>query len=162
MDEFDAPQDRFVQSMTVLTFMLFVVLFIILVNADNDAGLLGLALIGLPVLLIAYLLAPTGYSVDESEIIIHRKIGTKKILLSNVHSVRHATIFLSPAKRVRTFGISGLFGYMGRFNSSELGHHIMYATDKNKGVLIEADKDYIISPDDPQRFIQVVKARLEG
>ena len=63
---------------------------------------------------------------------------------------------------VRTYGVSGLFGYFGRFYTKHLGHHSMYATDRHKSVVIRTNKTYVISPDNPHQFIQIAKARMEA
>ena len=65
-----------------------------------------------------------------------------------------------PLWGVRTFGVSGIFGYFGRFYTTHLGHHILYVTDRHKAVVIEADKTYVVSPDDPQQFVRIARTRM--
>ena len=161
MNEFEAPQDRFVQTVTVLVVITFALLLLIFATADNTMGLVFTAAIGFFVLGTSYLLAPSGYTMSESEIIIRRKAGSVRIPLSQVRSVHQDSSACSPWS-VRTFGVSGLFGYFGRFYTAHLGHHIMYVTDRHKAVVIEADKMYVVSPDDPQQFVQIAQARLEA
>jgi hypothetical protein len=161
MDEFAAHQDRFVQTVTVLTFVLFAILLLAFASADNTAGLISVAAIGLPLFLMCNLLVPRGYSISESEVIIRRRIGAVKIPLAIIRAVRQDTSACS-FWGVRTFGVAGIYGYFGRFYSRELGHYHMYATDYQKAVVIEADKIYVISPDDPQQFVLIARARLEA
>ncbi|MFQ6091305.1 MAG: PH domain-containing protein [bacterium] len=161
MDEFEAPQDRFVQTATVLAVITFAVLFLIFAAAENTGGVLAAAVIGLLVLGTSYLFAPHGYTVGESGVVIHRKAGAVRIPFSRIRSVRQDPLACS-LWGVRTFGVSGIFGYFGRFYTGHLGHHIRYATDRHRAVVIEADRTYVISPDDPQRFVRTVQARLEG
>ena len=159
MDEFDAPQDRFVQTATVLIIITFVILFLIFASAGNNIGLGATTVIGLLVLVTSYLFAPHGYAIGESEILIRRKVGSVRIPIAEVRSLRHDPSACS-LWGVRTFGVSGLFGYFGRFYSNDLGHHTRYATDRDKSIVIEADKTFVISPDDPAQFVQIVKARM--
>ncbi len=161
MDEFGAPQDRFVQTVTVLTFLLVAILLLIFASADNMAGLATTAAIGLPMFILGYLFVPRGYAVSDSEVIIRRRIGAVRIPLSLLRAIRRESSTCS-FRSVGTFGIGGIYGYFGRFYSNELGHHLVYATDSQKAVVIEADKTYVISPDDPQQFVQAVKTRLEA
>ncbi|UCE19093.1 MAG: PH domain-containing protein [Gemmatimonadota bacterium] len=161
MDEFDAPQDRFVQTVTVLIIITFVVLILIFASTGNNRGLGATTVIGLLVLVTSYLFAPHGYAIDESEVLIRRKIGSVKIPIKRIESLRYDPAACS-LWGVRTFGVSGLFGYFGRFYTHDLGHHIRYATDRDKAIVIEADKTFVISPDDPAQFIQIVKARMEA
>ena len=161
MDEFDAPQDRFVQTVTVLVIITFVVLFLIFASVGNNMGLGATTVIGLLVLGTSYLFAPHGYAVDESEILIRRKVGTVRIPIAEVRSLRHDPSACS-LWGVRTFGVSGLFGYFGRFYSNDLGHHIRYATDRDKSIVMETDKTVVISPDDPAQFVQIVRSRMEA
>lgn len=56
---------------------------------------------------------------------------------------------------IRTFGIGGLFGYIGYFKNSILGSYKAYATNSEKAVLIEtSDKPIIVTPDDPDLFVK--------
>jgi hypothetical protein len=160
MDQFDAPQDRFVQATTVLTVIVFSVLFLIFASSDNSQGLVLVVIIGIPLLVLCYVFAPSGYSVTESDILIHRKVGSVRVPLSSVTSVEQDPV-ACPFWGVRTYGVSGLFGYFGRFNNKHLGPHRMYVTDRSKAVVIKANNTYVISPDDPQQFIQIAKARME-
>ena len=159
MDEFDAPQDRFVQTATVLIIITFVALFLIFAAVDNTAGLISVVVVGLPLLGLCYLFAPHGYGIDESGIHIRRKVGSVRIPVSQIQSVRYDPSACS-LWGGRTFGVSGLFGYFGRFYTGHLGHHIRYATDRRRAVVIEADETYVISPDDPELFVRLAQARL--
>ena len=160
MDEFDAPQDRFVQTVTVLIIITFVVLILIFASTGNTVAFGATIVIGLLVLVTSYLFAPQGYAIRESDILIRRKIGTIRIPIDRIGSIRQDAAACS-LWGVRTFGVSGLFGYFGRFYTHDLGHHIRYATDRYKSIVIESDRTYVISPEDPVQFVQIVKARME-
>ena len=161
MDEFEAPQDRFVQTVTVLIIITFVALFLIFASTGNNVALAATTVVSLLILVTGYLLAPQGYAITESGVLIRRKIASVEIPITRIRSVRQDPKACS-LWGVRTFGVSGLFGYFGRFYSQDLGHHLRYATDRNNGVVIEADKTYVVSPDNPAQFVRIVKARMEA
>ena len=161
MDEFDAPQDRFVQATTVLTIIVFSVLFLIFASSNNSFGLALLLSIGIPILALCYLFAPSGYAISESEIRIQRKIGSVKVPLIDITSIEQDSL-ACPFWGVRTYGVSGLFGYFGRFYNTHLGHHSMYVTDRHNAIVIKAHKTYLISPDNPRQFMEIAKARMEA
>jgi hypothetical protein len=55
---------------------------------------------------------------------------------------------------IRTFGVGGLFGYFGNFRNSVIGKIAMYATRRDKTILVETlDKRLILTPDEPTDFI---------
>ena len=161
MDEFDAPQDRFVQTVTVLIIITFVALFLLFASTRNNVALGATTVIGLLVLVTSYLFAPQGYAITESDILVRRRVASVRIPIIRIRSVRQDSTACS-LWGVRTVGVSGLFGYFGRFYTHDLGHHLRYATDREKAIVIEADKTYVISPDDPPQFIQIVKTRMEA
>jgi hypothetical protein len=58
---------------------------------------------------------------------------------------------------IRTMGIGGFFGYIGRFRSSMLGDYQAYVTDGSRSVVLRfADRTLVISPDDPAAFVSKV------
>lgn len=59
---------------------------------------------------------------------------------------------------LRIFGVGGLFGYFGYFNGGE----IWYVTNIKKKVKIttRSGKIYIISPEDPDGFLEAVNNRI--
>ena len=62
---------------------------------------------------------------------------------------------------LRTFGIGGLFGYIGRFRNRRIGGYTAYVTDAlNSVVLRFPDKTFVLSPDDPQAFVAELERRL--
>ena len=98
--------------------------------------------------LVAYLLHPKHYEVGISKIKIVRPIGTKEIRKNDIEEI--STIDKSAiGKSIRSFGIGGLFGYIGKFYTSKIGHYTAYMTDRNHAVLIKlkSGKKYLISPE---------------
>ncbi|MBC7106652.1 MAG: hypothetical protein H5T97_12005 [Firmicutes bacterium] len=58
----------------------------------------------------------------------------------------------------------GFFGYFGRFKVEHLGWIRVYATSwENEMVLLETEREpYFLSPAEPQRFYEALRARLDG
>ena len=58
---------------------------------------------------------------------------------------------------IRTLGIGGFFGYIGRFRSRLLGNYQAYVTDSSRAVVLRfKDDTLVISPDDPAAFVSKV------
>jgi len=53
-----------------------------------------------------------------------------------------------------------LFGWFGVFHVPGIGEVWVYARRRNDFVLIKADKKYLISPENPKRFITELKEKL--
>ena len=105
------------------------------------------------------LYAPRGFIVDESGITVVRKRAAVHIGFTSIQQVSRIERerFM---KALRTLGNGGLFGYYGHFRNKELGNFRMYATNGHNGVLIQADKPYVITPDRPDEFVETVKSYL--
>ena len=63
---------------------------------------------------------------------------------------------------IRTFGSGGLFGYIGRFKNSRLGHYRMYATELKNLLFIRTDdnKRYVFSCVRSEEFVAYVNSKL--
>lgn len=61
---------------------------------------------------------------------------------------------------IKVAGTAGLFGYYGRFWSRSLGAFRLYATRRTGLVVVDtADERFVISPDRPERFLEVLRQR---
>jgi hypothetical protein len=60
---------------------------------------------------------------------------------------------------VRPMGIGGLFGFVGYFHNQVLGTYKAYAThDLNTVAMVFGGEKIVVTPDDPQAFVEAVKA----
>jgi hypothetical protein len=108
---------------------------------------------------LAFAFRPAGYVVTADEVIISR-------LLWNVHLKRAGfkQVAALPARdlsaSIRLFGVGGLFGYYGKYTNTVLGRTSWYATRRDTPVLVETmdNKKYILTPNDPSRFVQALAA----
>jgi hypothetical protein len=103
------------------------------------------------ILALPFLWAPRGYELSGNLVIVRRPIGDVKITLAQ------------PALRwkwtwwgLRLFGSGGMYGYFGLFTFKGLGKVRMHATNRNRLVLVTDinGKRYLLSPGDPEGFIQ--------
>ncbi len=105
-----------------------------------------------------FILRPTGYSINESVIIVNRLILPFKI---NRKEIANCSIVSKDemSGTYRTFGNGGLFGYTGYFRNTKFGNMRWFATQRKNYVLIEKSngKKIVITPDIPEDFIEALK-----
>ncbi len=105
---------------------------------------------------LTYLLAPIGYELLPDTLIIDKRLGQTKIGLRSIRSV--ASLDAGQLKgSIRVFGVDGFFGSYGTFHNSALGKFRMYSTRSSGLVLIEAEELFVLSPDDPEGFMDSVR-----
>lgn len=100
---------------------------------------------------------PLGYTIDNDQIAVERKMGRFIIPRSEIESVQ----VVSPEDLGRTWrmaGNGGVFGYTGWFSSSKFGTMRWFATSRERGVLLQlrSGKKYLLSPDDAQGFVKAL------
>ncbi len=114
-------------------------------------------------LLLIYLFAfsfrPIHYVINSQQVIVHRLFSDIKIERNNIQTVE----LLNKddlAWTIRTFGVGGLFGYYGKFANGKIGSMTWYATRQDRTILIKTigDKNIILTPDDPEKFVSELKA----
>ena len=115
------------------------------------------SLVILAILLVAAAFAIRGYSVMDGRLLIHRLGWSNKFDLSELVSAE-----VSPGATMgslRTMGIGGLFGFVGHFRNEILGSYKAFATNElNTVVLVFGDQTIVVTPDDPEEFVEVVTA----
>lgn len=105
------------------------------------------------ILVIAFFFTVRGYELADQQLTILRPWWSKSIPLTNLKSAE----FLPNAMRgsIRTFGNGGLFAFVGRYRNQKIGPYRAYATDLNRTVVLRfTDKTIIITPDEPEKFVQ--------
>lgn len=101
----------------------------------------------------AYIYRPTGYTVTEHELIVHRPINNVRYDRETVESVQ-VIVKKDLQFTIRTFGVGGLWGYYGHFYNSVYGKMRWYITRRDHLVLIKTanKKTILLSPDDIDSF----------
>ena len=111
----------------------------------------------LAILLVAAAFSIRGYSVMDGRLLIHHLGWANKFDLAKLESAE-----VSPGATMgslRTMGIGGLFGSIGHFHNEILGSYKAYATNEfNTVVLVFGNETIVVTPDDPQEFVEAVTA----
>ncbi len=147
-----APLDARAKLLT-----LFVVALLASVGRSNMPALL--VLMGLIVLATA-VFGIRGYRVTAEAIEVrHYGWSQRWALRDMVDATMRPGIV---AGSMRTFGIGGFFGYIGRFRNGLLGNYHAYLTDSSRAVVLRFLNDtLVVSPADPLAFVsQVYRSRV--
>ena len=109
-------------------------------------------------LLVSFSLSIKYYRIDQSAIIIKRRLYKKVIELKDVESIERKYALDA---YIRIFGIGGLFGYNGIFLTTNWKIVYLYTNHRNNLIRINrrhAPPVYI-SPDDADAFVAECKER---
>ena len=120
------------------------------------AGNLLIAGLGALTVVLAYAWSPSGYSVSNRSIVVHRLIGDVRIPLDTIREARPAASD-DFCGSIRLFGSGGMFGYWGLFRTATLGKSTWHLTNRRHAIVIFANKTYLISPDDVDGFLAVIR-----
>ncbi len=124
----------------------------------RDQAFFGVALIS-SIIAVTLAFSIRGYSVTDKAVIVHR-FGWKTTL--PIDGMLSAEI--DPAATVssiRTFGIGGLFGFVGKFRNQRLGNYTAYVTNGMNSIVIRyPDKTIVISPSKPTYFYSDLAQKL--
>jgi hypothetical protein len=119
------------------------------------------SLVVLAILFGAAVFAIRGYSIQQGKLLIHRLGWATSYDLATLTSAE-----VSPGATVgslRAMGIGGLFGFVGHFHNAVLGSYKAYATNELNTVVLEiAGEKIVVTPDDPQEFVDAVQAVQDG
>ena len=150
--------DNLAKGVTIGVTVLFsgiIILGLFSIFKDAERAIpISISIILLLIYFIVFAFRPIDYEISSGKLIIRRPFVDVKIELSQIKTVE----LLDEEKigqAFRTFGVGGLFGYFGKMSSSKLGSLTLYATRRNKTVLVQTvnDKKIILTPDEPEKFI---------
>ncbi len=138
-----------------------VLLVVVLLRArtSHTISLVTAAILILPLMLVVPF-APRGFEISGSTLRIKTLLTSFRY---DLRKVRGATI-ASPAAVFsggtwRAFGVGGLFGYYGYFNSPQFGYLLAFVTNTEKLVMLPFPaRVLVISPDRPQEFLREVQS----
>lgn len=126
---------------------------LLLVIGRTDVTIL-LLLVSL-ILLATAILGIRGYRLTDEELYIRHIGWSQRWSLRDLRDVKIRPGILTGS--MRTVGIGGFFGYIGRFRSQLLGNYQAYVTDTSRAVVLRFNDDtLVISPDDPAAFVSKV------
>lgn len=143
---FCAPWDRLLILMTGG-------FLILLVGLGFALGSMTVVAVNWSVIIVCIAYGVYGYSIQDGQLKIVRMGWSKDVTLGSIKQVEKKPVAMMGS--IRIFGIGGVFGYIGNFKNSILGHYKAYVTHRKKTVLITTvdDKQILVSPDDPEAFI---------
>jgi len=103
--------------------------------------------------LFSYLLSPLGYTIDNTNLTVARRLKPVVIPLAGISKTEHTTDKLLEDS-IRLLGKHGLWGCYGKYRNSKLGTYYLYARNLKNLILLEGEKKYVIAPERPQEFLQ--------
>jgi hypothetical protein len=153
MERFDAPWDRSLKVSTGFLLLLMVGLAGVFLAFELLVGPLVIALV-IPAI---WALAPRSYTISGGELTVNRPIFPVRIPLATVRSV--ALVERAEAGTfLKVGGAAGVFGHYGRFYSRPLGSFRLYATRRDRLVVIDTEAGrYVITPATPERFVEALR-----
>jgi|Deesub1362A_J573_1020465.scaffolds.fasta_scaffold14562_3 hypothetical protein len=107
---------------------------------------------------IVYAYSPKEVILEIDRIVIRKVFGEVTIPYSRIKDVSYFGKL--KWKTIRLFGSGGLFGWFGLFHITEIGEVWVYARRNKDMVLIKADKNYLLAPENPEDFMENLKVRL--
>ncbi len=159
MHRFTATLDSLARTLTFVLLVALVIPFITIVSQyfrlHDLRLLLGPAVITLGIILVV-VYRPKGYGLDKAGLQVFRQAGPVLIPLRSIRSIVPVT---GKELGYGVFGTGGFFGYFGPYFYRNYGKVTLYATDKNKMLLITLDDErrIIISPDDTDGFLKAFR-----
>lgn len=152
--EFKAPWSRQLLIISTLATALILVVTGLFAAAPDSQGFLRIVVIAAPLMILAAsgLFAVRGYELARGSLLIRRLLWTTEIPLSGLERARRDPHAVRGS--IRLFGNGGLYSYHGIFWSSALGRFHAYATDFKRSVVLVLDyRTVVVTPDDPERFL---------
>ena len=159
-DRFKAPWGRLlivISSIAAIALVGIPCLSIIFDAAGNASEPIIIFLIPLIILFAAIPFLIRGYVITENRLIVQRLFWNNMIDLSKFTSAEANPKAMS--KSIRTFGNGGLFSFSGKFRNKALGPYRAFATKLENSVVLKfTDHTIVVTPEQPQLFIQKIKA----
>ena len=153
------PPAKMDTAHTIVTASVFLLLvfFVVLAVAMPLKPMWGATALVAVVIAISWQMRPARYEVSDEAVRIVRAWPFKSIEIpkAEIKDVRPVTFTW---KTLRTCGVGGLFGSGGWFWNKEIGRFFVAMTNGHSLVLIENGGKFVISPDDPDRFVQEFKS----
>lgn len=150
---FRAPWD-----FTLITVTSFVVVGLLALNFYTQSLVPTIFTFGIIIITAAF--GVYGYKIEDKTLVILRLGWSKRFQLSDIKSIDYKPIAM--AYSIRTWGIGGVFGYIGYFKNRTLSNYKAYATHRRKTVVIvlKNKSQIVVTPDNPEEFVESLKASL--
>jgi hypothetical protein len=164
--DYNITPDNLVKGMTYLVIFIFIFMGVIITSSiifieeDIMAALVFVVIIlvvAIPTLYFSWVTSPSSYMISAKGVTIQRPWKPILIPMNKIKNVE--SIEISYTRTMRA-GNGGIFSISGKFYNKKEGWFWMYIKNKNF-VKIEADKKWVVSPDDRELFITDLKGKLE-
>lgn len=100
-----------------------------------------------------------GYTVDANGIFVRRLFWSNQLSWSGLRDAEADPKAMRGG--VRICGNGGLFSFSGRYWSRKLGHYRALVMDPSRAVVLKYEgKTVVLSPDDPDAFVEEVRRRV--
>jgi hypothetical protein len=166
MERFQAPWDAALKVSTGFFLLLMIGvaggLVAFDVRLDPDPHAIRWALLVGPLLLagvipIAWALAPRGFTIEGGELTVNRALFPVRIPLAAIRGARLVGREQAGAL-VKVAGSGGLFGHYGRYYSRGLGAFRLYATRRDRLVVVDTEAGrFVLTPATPERFVEALR-----
>ncbi len=111
------------------------------------------------ILLASAMFVIRGYTITEDALLIHRLLWNTRLPLADIQAAEAQSGAM--AKSLRTFGNGGLYSFTGWYRNKALGNYRAFVTDLKRTVVLHCiTRRIVISPDDPEDFVEAMKAHL--
>jgi len=151
----DKPAKLITAFVTLLFVVIIVTVFVMIDASQKEIKIIVPVLI-VSIYVFTFLYAPKAYIVTSDALCVVRRINKKEIYKQQIKSAR--VLNANELQGIiRVFGVGGLFGYFGKFHQSNFGSLTLYATRRDRCVLLMTDdKKIIVTPDEPAEFIKAL------
>ena len=161
-NKFSAPWGKLLKGTSIFVVLLFAALIIAdsyILRAARVSVWLHPATVGglLAVLLGCLPFVIRGYVITDEGILIRRLWWNTVLPRDSLVSAEVVPNAMS--RSLRTCGNGGLFSFTGFYWNKQIGHYKAYVNDLNRTVVVRTKKrTAVLSPDDPQAFVDAVNA----
>ena len=110
-------------------------------------------------IIAVFVFAPKEIEVSDFDLCLYRGIGNVKI---NLFDIVEVSSYKSVGVEIRIFGISGIFGEIGKYRNRKIGNYISYVGDYSQAFLVKRTdgKKYLFSCEDRDEIVLLLKSRI--
>ena len=177
-DRFGAPWGTSVKLLTALSLTILTFVLYMLAELSPVQGGLGMLMTAFPIALVVGCAAfmVRGYELAGSRLLIRRLWWATPLDLSGLRAIEHNPNAMRWSLRLwgnggffsisgfflrwslRLWGNGGFFSISGFFRNRTLGRYRAFVMDPKRAVVLTfADRVVVVSPDQPERFVSIVR-----
>ena len=154
-----APMDLAMRIVTAFVFAFAAAYIIWGIVEPSRRALLVVGVALLVAIWIGWEIAPKRYDLTDDALIIVRGWPFRDISIPTAEIREVRRIKVSPIT-LRSFGVGGIFSWSGWFWNKQIGTFFAEITNGHRSVLIDAGRKYVISPEDPDSFVDEIRPPL--